>query len=71
MNKRILKKIAKDWAKGILFSTEGGSFEASMGLTHEEESYIIEEVHKIGRRIIGGNIEVDLEEIIKKYYTFE
>lgn len=71
MDKRILKKIAKDWAKGILVSTNMDSEFADEVLSYEEQKYIYEEVEKIGERIIDGNTEASLDDIIKKHYDVE
>ena len=68
MDKLILKKIAKDWAKGILFSTEADSFDEDSLLSVEEQYYVVEEVQKIAMRLTNGNVEVNLDEIISKYY---
>lgn len=73
MDKRILKKIATEWAAGILLHGTGmDSFSKEEGLTNEEEGYIVEEVGKIALRITKGEIpSVSLTEIVKKYYDFE
>ena len=72
MDKRILNKIAKEWACGILFHGTGmDSFTEEDGLTYEEEGHIVNEVAKIALRITKGEKpSVNLSEIVKKYYTF-
>jgi len=76
MQKRILKKIAAEWAAGILLHGTGmDSFEPELGLTYEEEGYIVEEVHRLGKSLMK-TLEQDipaanLEEIVQKYYDFE
>jgi len=71
MDKIILKKIAKDWAKGILFATGMDSFDDDSPLTYEEQGYIVEEVQKIGLKLTDGDVETSLNDIIDKYYDFE
>ena len=73
MDKLILKKIAKEWAAGILYHGAGtDSFEEGGGLTSEEEGYIVDEVQKIAKRILKGNTPGDnLNLIVQKYYEFE
>lgn len=73
IDKLICKKIAKEWAAGILYHGTGmDSFTYENGLTSEEKGFIVEEVHKIGLRIIKGDKpSVQLSEIVKKYYDFE
>lgn len=73
MDKRILNKIAKEWASGILFHVTGAdSFNEDDGLTSEEQYHIVEQVHKEALRIMKEiKPSVNLSEIVKKYYTFE
>lgn len=74
MDKRILKKIAKEWASGILYHGTGtDSFnEEEDGLTIDEAGYIVELVHKEGLRLMKGiKPKVTLIDIVKKYYEFE
>lgn len=73
MEKRILNKIAKDWAKGILFATGTDSFDEELDyiLTIEEQSYIVEKVQEIGDRLTKDKRESNLSTIIKKYYDFK
>lgn len=73
MNKNILKNIAKEWAKGILLSTEGVSFDEEFEdlLSTDEEHYIINEVHKIAERITKEDYTPSLVDIVKKYYELE
>ncbi len=69
MDKRILKKIAKDWAKGMLVHTDIDCEFADEVLTIDEQMYIVDEVAKIGERLIKGEAENNLEEIIRKHYN--
>jgi hypothetical protein len=73
MDNRILNKIAKEWACGILFHGTGmDSFTEEEGLTYEEEGYIVNEVQKIALKITKGDTpSPNLTEIVKKHYTFE
>jgi len=72
MDKRILKKIAAEWASGILFHGTGMDSFDDEGLTPDEEGYIVEEVQKIALRITKGDVpNANLPEIVKKYYDFE
>lgn len=73
MDKRILNKIAKEWASGILYHGTGGdSFEESDGLTVDEQQYIVKQVHKEALKITKGvEPSSNLTEIVGKYYTFE
>jgi hypothetical protein len=70
MDKRILKKIAKEWAKGILLATELQSFEESL-LDEEEQDYVVSQVHKIAESITKEESIPSLEGIISKYYEIE
>lgn len=75
MDKRILKKIAKEWAAGILAHGTGmDSFDPELGLTCEEEGYIVEEVNRLGKSLLKSlDIEepsANLNEIVGKYYEF-
>lgn len=73
MDKRILNKIAKEWASGILYHGTGAdSFEDETGLTPDEQYYIVNQVRKEALRITKGiKPKVDLTEIVKNHYTFE
>jgi len=72
MDKRILKEIAKRFAKSILLDS-GTSDYAFMesGLTEEEHQYVIEELHKIAERITDLPVSDDTESLVKEYYSFE
>jgi hypothetical protein len=72
MKKTVLKKIAKEWACGILKSTgEDSFFDLENSIDYEDAAYIVQEVHKIGQSIIknmdDNSIKSDLESIIKKH----
>lgn len=69
MDKRILKKVAKEWAKGILLATDLQSFDGD--LTPDEEQFIVDEVRLIAERLTKEPPLGSLPEILKKYYVFE
>jgi hypothetical protein len=71
MDKRILNRIAKDWAKSILIATEMDCEELDDVLSAEEQYYIIAEVEKIADRITKSTAETNLVSIVKKYYEFD
>jgi hypothetical protein len=74
MDKNILKKIAKEWCKGILLSNDGDSFGDSIEdglLTEDEASFILAETEKIAERITKEAYTSNLNDIIKKYYEIE
>jgi len=71
MDKLILKKIAKEWCKGILLANDGDSFGDSIEsglLTEEEADFILIETRKIAERITKEPYIASLNEIIGKYY---
>ena len=73
MDKRILKKIAKEWCQAILLANGTDSF-AEIDkdlLTQDEQFYIVSESHRIAHRITNEPPVYELEEIIKKYYTLK
>ena len=76
MDKRVLKKIAKEWAAGILYHGTGmDSLSSELGFSYEEKGYIVGEVHKIGLSIMktieSETPSANLDEIVGKYYEFE
>jgi hypothetical protein len=74
MDKNILKKIAKEWCKGILMANGGDSFldaEQEGLLTMEETDYILRETDKIANRITKEEYSSSLDDIIKKYYEIK
>lgn len=73
MQKRILKKIAKEWCAGILLACDGDSFDEDVdGLTSEEVDYILNEVEKIAVKINDKQVpETSVKKIVEKYYSFE
>jgi len=74
MDKLILKKIAKEWCRGILLANGTDSLmdlEQDGLLSVEESSYIVEECHRIAERITKEPYEANLENIVKKYYEIE
>ena len=68
MDKLILKKIAKEWAKGILLATGVDSFDDKSLLSIEEQTFIVNEVHEIANRLTNEKQEGTLDDIIDKYY---
>jgi len=71
MDKNILKKIAKEWCKGILLANDGDSFGDAIDdglLTDEEASFILNESYKIAERITKEPYLTSLDNIIGKYY---
>lgn len=71
MDKNILKKIAKEWCKGILLANEGGSFSDAIKeglLTENEVDFIVGETQKIAERITKEQMTPNLDDIIKKYH---
>jgi formate-dependent phosphoribosylglycinamide formyltransferase (GAR transformylase) len=71
MDKRILNKIAKDWAKSILIATAMDCEELDDILSQEEQDYIVEEVEKVADRITKDKAETNLVSIVAKYYEIE
>ncbi len=71
MDKRILKNIAKDWAKSILIATAMDCDELDEVLSVEEQDYVVKEVEIIAGRITKETAETNLIEIVGKYYKIE
>lgn len=74
MDKKVLKKISKEWCKGILLACDQSSFfelEDNGKLTSEEVQYIVNETYKIAERITDEPYSANLESIIDKYYEFD
>lgn len=69
MDKKILKQIAKEWAKGILLATSMDAFDEELDI--EEQIFVLAEVYKIANKITTEEESGSLPEIIKKYYDFE
>ena len=70
MDKRILKKIAERWCKGILLANDLTDEETAELLSEEEMEYLQQESFKIARRITKENHAISLNELIKEYYDF-
>ena len=71
MDKNILKRIAKDWTKGILLACETDAFGDAIEeglITEEEAGYIVEESHKIANRITKAQPLFRVSDIINRYY---
>lgn len=74
MDKNTLKKIAKDWCKGILYANDGDAFSDLIedGLISEDEaSFILVECNKIADRITKEPYTNSLNKIVGKYYKLE
>jgi len=71
MNKLILKKIAKEWCKGILKACDLTDEETAELLTEEEMNYLQNEAVKIADRITKEPQAHSLNDCIKKYYEIE
>ena len=71
MDKSILKKIAKDWAKSILLETNLTSFDADSLLTLDEQNYVLAEVVKLAEKLTKDPYEPSLRQMISKYYESE
>ncbi len=73
MDKRILKKIAKDWSKSILASTDLSNFDKTADelLSLEEKQYIVNEVVNIANKISKNDVAGSFENILKRYYTID
>jgi len=71
MDKRILKEIAKRFAKSVLLESGTSDFAfMESGLTEDEHQYVIEELRKIGERITPLPVTNDATELVKEYYDF-
>ena len=70
MKKHILKKIAKDLAKGILLATAMDEEDLDDVLSPEEQAYINAEVEKIANMLTDEVADTNLVDIVKKYYDF-
>ena len=73
MDKLILKKIAKEWCKGILLANGGDAMGDSIEkglITEDEATFIVLESHKIAERITKEPYLTSLGDIIEKYYEF-
>lgn len=66
MDKRILKQIAKEWAKGILLATDMDSFEDDLEI--DEQIFILNEVHNLANKMTKEDSSGSLYQIIRKYY---
>ena len=71
VDKLVLKKIAKEWCKGILLANDMTDSETFELLTEEEMDYIVNESKKIANRITKEEAAICLNTCIKKYYKFE
>ena len=71
MKKLILKKIAREWCKGILMACDLTDQETAELLTDEEMDYIQKEAFKIADRITKEPQAHNLNDCIKKYYEIK
>lgn len=73
MDKRILKRIAKEWCKGMLYANNLSSFDDELDalLSVEEQQYIVDETKKLADRITKEDYSTSLAQLVKKYYEFE
>ena len=74
MSKSIIKKIAKEWAKGVLIACQTDSFDELIEeglLTEKEAGDIVEEVEKIADRITSEETSTSVREIVGKYFELE
>lgn len=70
MDKLILKKIAKRYAKSVLLNTQASvSFDGI--LTENEAEYIGKELIKIANKITVDEDSSDVESLVKEYYNIE
>lgn len=66
-NKRILKDIAKRFAKAIVIDSAQEAF-SETGLTIEEEYYIIEQLKIIANRITDLPVQLSTETLVNEYF---
>ena len=66
-NKRILKEIAKRFAKAIVIDSAQEAF-SETGLTIEEEYYIIEQLKIIANRITDLPVQLSTETLVNEYF---
>ena len=71
MDKRILKKIAERWCKGILLANDLTDEETEKLLSEEEMEYLQNESYKIAEKITKEKHALCLNTLIKEYYDFE
>ena len=71
MDKRILKKIAERWCKGILLANDLTDEETAKLLSKEEMEYLQNESYKIAEKITKEKHALCLNTLIKEYYDFE
>jgi hypothetical protein len=71
MDKRILKKIAERWCKGILLANDLTDEETAELLSEEEMNFLQEESFRIANKITKEHHALSLNELIKEYYEFE
>lgn len=68
MDKLILKKIAKRFAKSILLNTQA-SVSFDNVLTDDESEYVCKELIKIANKITTDEDSSDVDSLVKEYYT--
>lgn len=72
-NKRILKEIAKRFAKSVVYNSEAAVhfWGQTDLLTDEGVAYIQECLHEIAERITDKPISTDTETLVAEYFKFE
>lgn len=70
MNKNILKKIAKRYAKALVQECADVAFDDTE-LTFEEKQYIVSCMKKIGNRITKDDTLPSTRLLVLDYYPFE
>lgn len=66
-NKRILKEIAKRFAKGALHDSAECAF-MDCGLTAEEEQFIVDQIELIAEKITSLPINNNTEALVNEYF---
>lgn len=66
-NKRILKEIARRFAKAALHDSADFAF-SECGLSREEEMYIIEQIEQIAEKITPLDIAISTEALVNEYF---
>lgn len=66
-HKRVLKKMAQDWAKSILMACESPSWE-DCDLNQDEIDFILQEVFNIANRITTRDRVLSTNEIFNQYF---
>lgn len=73
-DKNTLKRVAKDWVKGIIMSCETDAFWEAIDeglLTMEEAAYIVEYTKELANKIAKGTPPVEVTQILRKHFNYE